>query len=175
VLSLVPLFSLSLLLSISPSLLLSLPFRAAAHKFHFSFTQIEYNAPEKTAEITLRVFADDLEQALSQRRGKAVKLDHKDAAALVAAYVRDTLELKGRDGRIKKLTWIGMEAKVDVALLYIEAKLPDGVAGLQLRQRVFFELFDDQVNQVSLKAADRKASLEFKSGEGFKVLSFGAK
>jgi hypothetical protein len=156
-------------------LFLSLVASAAAHKFHFSFTQIEYNAQEKTAAITLRVFADDLENALSQRSGKAVKLDHKDAAALAAAYVRDTVELKGRDGRIKKLMWIGMETKVDVALLYVEAKLPEGMTGLQLRQRVFFELFDDQVNQVSLKAADRKASLEFKSGEGFKTLSFGAK
>jgi hypothetical protein len=163
--------ALSLLLSVSLSFLPAVAFRAAAHKFHFSFTQIEYNAKEKTVEITLRVFADDLEQALSKRSGKAVKLEQ----AAVAAYLRETVELKSRDGRVKKLTWIGMEAKVDVALLYVEAKVPEGMAGLQLRQRVFFELFADQVNQVLLKSEGHKTSLDFKPGEGFKVLSFGSK
>lgn len=166
-------FALSLLLALS--LCLAYARSASAHKFHVSFTQIEYNAAQQTAEITVRVFADDLEAALSQHRGKAVKLDHKDAPALIAAYLRETIELKGRRGQVKKLTWIGMEPKADVALLYVEAKLPEGWAGTQLRQRVFFELFEDQVNQVLLKAADHKTSLEFKRGDGFKILSFTVK
>ncbi len=164
---------LSHLLPFSLPLLLFFP--AAAHKFHVSFTQIEYNAAAKTAEITVRVFANDLEAALSQRRGKAVKLDHKDAPALIAMYLRETVELKGSRGQVKKLTWIGMEPKADVALLYVEAKLPEGLAGTQLRQRVFFELFEDQVNQVLLKAANHKTSVEFKRGAGFKALSFPVK
>lgn len=166
-------FALFFLIAASP--LLSFNLAASAHKFHVSFTQIEYNAQEKTAEITLRVFADDLEAALSQRSGKSVKLDHKDAATLILAYLRETLELKGRNGQIKKFVWIGMEPKADVALLYVEAKLPDGIAGLQLRQRVFFALFEDQVNQVLLKSGSAKSSLEFKRGDGFKALSLATK
>ena len=155
------------------SLFLSVPGRASAHKFHVSFTQLEYNAQAKTAEITLRVFADDLATALSQRHGKSLKLDH--AAALIAAYLRETLELKGRNGQIKKLAWIGMELKADVALLYVEAKVPEGIAGVQLRQRIFFELFEDQVNQVLLKSTGVKSSLEFKRGDGFKAFLLGDK
>ena len=150
-------------------------FFASAHKFHLSFTQIAYNAQAKMVEITMRVFADDLESALSQRSGKAIKLNHKDAATLVAAYLRETLELKGRNGQVKKLTWIGMEPKADVVFLYLKAKMPDGIAGAQLRQRVFFELFEDQVNQVLLKSGSAKSSLEFKRGDGFKALSVEAK
>lgn len=160
---------------IAASLFLSFHLAASAHKFHVSFTQIEYNAQEKTAKITLRVFADDLEAALSQRSGKSVKLAHKDAAALIAAYLRETLELKGRNGQSKRFVWIGLEPKADVALLYVEAKLPDGVAGLQLRQCVFFELFEDQVNQVLLKSGSAKSSLEFKRDDGFKALPLTTK
>lgn len=160
---------------VSLSLGLSVAFGTSAHKFHVSFTQIEYNAQEKTAEITMRVFADDLETALSRRSGQSIKLDHKDAATWIAAYLRETLELKGRDGQIKKLTWIGLEPKADVAFLYIEAKMPEGIAGAQLRQRVFFELFEDQVNQVLLKSGSDKSSLDFKRGDGFKAVSVGAK
>ena len=169
--------SLSLYLSISLSLCLSvsLPFSTAAHKYHFSFTQLEYNAKEKTVEITLRVFADDLEAALSKQSGKPIKLDHQEAAPIIAEYVRAKLELKGRAGRLRKLTWIGIEPKVDVALLYLEAKLPEGLAGAQLRQGVFFELFQDQVNQVVVKASNNQARLDFKAGDDFKTLSFPPK
>ena len=167
--------ALSLLLSIALSLLLPFINKVSAHKYHFSFTQIEYNAKEKAAEITLRVFADDLEAIISKRSGKPIKLDHKEAAPLVAAYVRETLELKGRDGRSQKLTWIGMESKIDVALLYLEAKAPAGLSGVQLRQRMFFDLFDDQINQVLVKAGHNKASLDFKPGESFKTIAFMSK
>lgn len=150
---------------------LFLNFTATAHKFHVSFTQIEYNATEKTAGIALRVFADDLENALSHRSGKSVKLDHKDAPALIAAYLRETLEIKGRNGQTKKLVWIRMEPKADVVFLYVEIKMPEGLSGAQLRHRVFFELFEDQVNQVLLKSANDKSSLEFKRGDNYKTIS----
>ena len=160
---------------LSVLLLLSVTFTAFAHKFHLGFTQIEYNAQSKSAEITIRVFADDLENALSQRSGKSIKLEHKDAAALIAAYVRETFELKGRNGQVKKLTWIGLEPKADVAFLYAKAKMPEGIAGVQLRQRMFFELFEDQVNQVLLKSSNGLSSLEFKRGDDFKALSVAMK
>ncbi len=161
--------SLSLCLFVFPSP--ALPFFTAAHKYHFSFTQIEYNAKEKAAEITLRVFVDDLEAALSKQSGKSIKLEHKEAAPIVAEYVRAKLEIKGRDGRLRKLTWIGMEPKVDVALLYLEVSLPEGLAGRQLRQQMFFDLFADQVNQVLVRVSNTQTRLDFKAGDGFKTLT----
>lgn len=149
--------------------------RATAHKYHFSFTQLEYNSQEKATEIILRVFADDLETAISKRSGKSIKLDNKEATAMVTEYVRDKIELKGRDGRAKKLTWVGMEPKVDVVFLYLEAKAPEGVIGAQFRQQMFFDLFEDQVNQVLFKVDPHKASVDFKQGDGFKTISFLAK
>ena len=52
-------------------LLLSVTFTASAHKFHLGFTQIGYNAQSKSTAITIRLFADDLENALSQRSGES--------------------------------------------------------------------------------------------------------
>ena len=150
------------------------PWRAAsvqaAHKFHLSFTQIEYNAKAQTAEIIIRVFADDLEAALSQRAGKSVKLDHKDAAALAAAYVHDLFEIKAKDGKLRKLTWVGMELQNDTAQLYIEAKLPTGLGEAQLRALILCEIFADQVNQVHAKSPLGNADLVFRGGDGFKTI-----
>ncbi|HEX7957457.1 MAG TPA: DUF6702 family protein [Pyrinomonadaceae bacterium] len=140
---------------------------AAAHKFYASLAQVEYNAGEKTVEVTLRVFADDLELALKRRAGRDVRLDRaKDADRLVLAYLRDTFEIKNRDGEVKPLKWVGMELSAGIAWLYVEAEMPEGLSGARLRDHVLFELFDEQVNTVSVRYPGASGDLVFVHGDG---------
>jgi hypothetical protein len=140
---------------------------AAAHKFYTSLARVEYNAAEKSVEVTLRVFADDLELALKRRAGREVRLDGaKDADGLVLAYLRDTFEIKNRDGEAKALKWVGMELRAGVAWLYVEAEMPEGLAGARLRDQMFFELFDEQVNTVSVRYRGASADIVFVRGDG---------
>src|SRR4028119_610681 len=137
---------------------------AAAHKFHTSFTEAEYNAKEGSLQITLRTFPDDLELILGKRSGKSVRLDRKqDAEPLLVAYLQETFQLKNSKGEIVKLSWVGMDAGVDSAWLYFEARLPDGLAGAQLRNQFLFDLYDDQVNLVNVKQDKQKRALTFKN------------
>src|SRR5919206_4903551 len=90
----------------------------AAHKFHTSFTEAEYNAPEHSLQITLRTFPDDLENVLSRRAGKPVRLDQKkEMETLLVAYLQETFQLKNAKGEAVKLSWVGMDAGVDSAWL----------------------------------------------------------
>ncbi len=140
---------------------------AAAHKFYTSLAQVEYNAEEKTVEVTLRVFADDLELALKRRAGREVRLERtKDADRLVLAYLRDTFEIKNRGGESKTLKWVGMEMRAGVAWLYVEAEMPEGLAGARVRDHVLFELFDEQVNTVSVRYPGARGDLVFVRGGG---------
>ena len=144
---------------------------AAAHKYYTSLAQVEYNAEEKTVEVTLRVFADDLELALTRRAGREVSLDRtKDADRLVLAYLRDTFKIRNRDGEAKALKWVGMELRAGVAWLYVEAEMPEGLAGARLRDHVLFELFAEQVNTVSVRYQGAKADLIFARGDGERVV-----
>jgi hypothetical protein len=143
-----------------------------AHTFHTSLAQMEYNAQEKSVEISLEVFTNDLEAALSRRNGKKVRLDKTEGAeGLVLAYLQDTLNLKNNRGEIKKLSWVGMESKADAMWLYVEAPMPEGLEGASLRDRLFFESLEDQVNLVHLKYEDKKSDLVFKPGDEFKAIS----
>ena len=145
---------------------LAWPGGAAAHKYYASLARAEYSEETKTVEVALRVFADDLELALTRRSGRKVYLDKtKDAADLALAYLRETFEVGGRDGRRVELQWVGMETQGDVAWLYFEAPLPEGLAGATLRDRVLLELFRTQVNIVNLKYGGRKLDLVFKRGD----------
>ena len=137
-----------------------------AHKFYTSLARVEYNEEAKTVEVALRVFADDLELALTRRSGRRVYLDRtKDAPDLVIAYLRETFEITGRDGRRAELRWVGMETEADRAWLYFEAPLPDGLSGATLRDRVMLELFRTQVNLVNLKYGGRQLDLVFRRGD----------
>lgn len=140
---------------------------AAAHKFYTSLAQVEYNAEEGTVEVSLRVFADDLELALKRRAGRDVRLDRtKDADRLVLAYLQDTFEIRSRDGRATALKWVGMELRAGVAWLYFEAEMPEGLSGARLRDHVLFELFDEQVNTVSVRYKGARGDLVFIHGDG---------
>ena len=143
------------------------PAPAAAHKFYTSLAQVEYNAAEKTVEVTLRVFADDLELALERRTGREVSLDRTEGAdRLVLAYLRDTFEIRSRDGETKALKWVGMELRAGVAWLYLEAEMPEGLAGARLRDHILFELFDEQVNTVRVRYPGARGDLVFVRGDG---------
>ena len=151
--------------------------RARAHKFHTSFTEASYNAEAGTLEVTLRTFPDDLEAAV-RRRAPSANSPAKDQAAppaardqkkefeeRVAAYVADTFQLTTAAGEPIKISWVGMDAGVDSAWLYFEARLPAGVDGVQLRSRFLFDLFDDQINLVNLKSGGKRTALRFERGK----------
>lgn len=153
-----------------PHAVLSLP--ALAHKFHESLARIEYNAESRSVEMTFRLFADDLENALSKRSGKPVRLGKTpDVEAQTLAYIKDRFELKNRNGEIKPFTWVGMETKVDTVWVYIETPMGEGLNGAQVRNRIFFELFDDQINRVHITYDGGKTDLVYKPGDySFKAI-----
>ncbi|HNH85371.1 MAG TPA: hypothetical protein PL157_23590, partial [Acidobacteriota bacterium] len=142
-----------------------------AHDFHASFTQLEFNPKTKSVEMTLRVFTDDLTNALSRRTGRHIVLDQTpDAESLTFAYVKDRFELRNERGKALRLTWVGMDVKVDMVWIYIEIPMPLWLKQGQLRNEVLTELFADQVNVVGLKANQHKGDLMFAASDRFKPL-----
>lgn len=154
-----------------------LPWKVDAHKFHVSVSQVEFNRVSQSARIMIRVFADDLENAITQHAKRQVKIvgtpiaSNQEIGELIYAYLRDKLELRNKAGRPIRLTWAGLEAQADVVWLYVEGKAPGGLAGAQLRNRLFFELFDDQVNIVNTKHQQQTIGLMFEPRDDFKIIT----
>lgn len=164
----------SYIFAIVPALVLALVVVAhtsPAHTFHTSLMQVEYNEKEQLVEISLQVFIHDLENVLSRRSGHDVRLDKTpEAAQLTLAYLNETINLKNRDGQVKTLSWVGMEPQADAVWLYVETKMPEGFDGVQVRDRMLFEMLDDQVNRVHIKYDEKKCDLVFKPGDNFKAI-----
>lgn len=147
------------------------------HKFHVSVSQVEYDRAKQTSRIMIRVFADDLQAAISRHAGRELKIqgapigNDREIGGLIHAYLRDRLELRTRDGREARLSWAGLESTPDVIWLYVEARTPGGLAGAQLRNRLFCELFEDQVNIVNTVHQQKTIGVMFEPKDDFKPIT----
>ncbi len=147
---------------------------ASAHKFYASLAQADLNPETNSVEISLRLFSDDLELVLTRRAGRTIYLDRaEEAAPLVLAYLRERFELRTADGQVREIAWVGMESRVDATWVYFEIRGVTDLAGATLRNRIFFEQYDEQINTVNLRHGERHATLVFRSGDDFKSV-FGA-
>ena len=152
----------------APSLLLVLAWISAApdfvhaHPFHVTIAEAEHNVSAKTLEVALRVNSVDLEAILSKRTNRKVDLDEtKDVDAMIVSYLNEAFRIETAAKAPVKLKWVGKETEVKTAWLYFEFPVADGIDGLRVSDRVFFELEPDQTNTINLKRGKDRASLRF--------------
>ncbi len=136
---------------------------AAAHTFHSSIAQIDYITAKKKFEVIIWIHADDLERLLKDRHGPATTLDKpKEAERLVQDYLKTHFELRTPQGKLLPHHWVGLEVRTHFVAAYIEIPWAEGIADLQLTNRILLAELADQVNVVKVKqdSADRR-DLEF--------------
>ena len=129
---------------------------AAAHPVHTSYAEADYRADSGKLVISLRLFSDDAEVALTARAGKKISLDKTPAAeldALLLACIRAGFTVASRDGAGQLLRWVGRGLKDgDPHLwLYVECPLPGGLAGAKFSNRLLRDVFSDQINSIRVR------------------------
>ncbi len=149
--------SLAFLLSVAP---------AHAHPIHTSTAEADYNRATKQLEVSLRVFADDFEAALSDLAGQKISLEKTPRAeldALARAYLIEHFTVKTRDGVLASQRLIGRELKdaANELWLYFEIALPSGVDGARVDYTVLRARFADQLNSLHLRDGNRQQTLVF--------------
>ncbi|MFN8343559.1 MAG: DUF6702 family protein [Spirosomataceae bacterium] len=137
------------------------------HDFHTSITRMDFNAKEKSFEISIRVFTDDFEKALSKDNGgqKIVVLNNDKNDPLVEKYIRKHFALLTSQKQKKPYTYIGKEQEADATWIYVEIPAQEAVAGYVLQNSIMHDLFEDQVNLVNLNYQGQKKSYIFKKDE----------
>lgn len=146
-------------------------FAYGKHKYHTSFTTVDYNTEEKLLEISIKVFEHDLLPTLEKRLKKTIDLEStKDIDRILENYLIEKFVFKTKSNQIKKFRWIGKELEADVILFYIEIPFDEELEGAELKNSMFFESFREQVNLIHFKYQDEKADLMFKVGDSFKKI-----
>ncbi len=146
----------------------------ALHAYHATITELRYNAAKKQLELSVKVFADDFEKALSQ--GQPAHVNLTDAGprplALASAYLQRTLQASTAAGAPLPLQVLGMQAEKDGYWFYCKVPLPGPVPGVQLRQAMMLDVFGDEVNIVNFEAGDKKQSALFRAGHEQELLTW---
>ncbi len=132
------------------------------HHFATSLAEADYNEDTKQLEVGLSMKPSDLEWVLSRREGKRIDLERTaDVDALIQSYLNDVFRITGADCEPVPCTWVGKEVETKVTWLYFEFALPDGLEGVELRNRILMRWERDQVNTVNLNHNGDRRTLTF--------------
>lgn len=164
-----------ILLNILTSLLLSF------HPFHVSVMSIHHAADENSLQITLKIFADDLEEALNDEQfrtpdqGFVDVLNPKDPQSLdryVQEYIKKHLTIKV-NGKEVQAAYLGKETEDLAMWCYFEIKDVEKVESIQVMSSILTEMFDDQINIVHVNYGGVIKSMKLAGNSLLDEVSFG--
>lgn len=161
-------------IALSLVILLGLTASRPLHPVHTSVTQMQYNAAEKTFEVSLRVFTDDLEEALGkENNNQRVRLNDKDAnGPLVEGYIRKHFGLTNASRQRKPFRYLGKEQEMEATWIYVEVPYSEPLEGSVLQQSLLTEVFDDQVNLVNVSYLTQKKTVLFRKSNPQQILTW---
>ena len=90
--------------------------------------------------------------------------------AAAARYAASVIEVRDARGRMLALRSCGIRSTSGVLWLCLETALVGSTQGLQLRDTMLCELYDDQVNVVQGMIGGARRSMLFVRGDGYKPL-----
>lgn len=130
----------------------------AAHPLHSSLTTVAWRPETRTLEVAVRVFTQDLQDALARRTESA------------CAYTQAVLTLRDTAGRTVPTGRCTMARDGDVTWIRLSAT-PGDPHALRLSNTLLFELFADQINIVQSTLDGRSRTVLFTKGDGPKSLT----
>ncbi len=131
------------------------------HAFHISKTDMVFNPKEKSVQITMHIFIDDLEQGLEKQGQKSLFVgtdkEKKEANTYICQYLFSHLSIKVNN---KDVIYeiLGKETTNDRQALYIymEIKNVKELRNIFVENKVLTEVFTDQKNIVQINIPSKK-------------------
>ncbi len=134
----------------------------ARHPIHLTVTELVYKPDQKSLQVMIKVFSDDLELALSKAPVDIVQLDDdkelENAKQFIVDHFRTHLSLKINNKRTD-LNYVGAEFDDLSIWCYFEVKRIKKIESIEVENTLFFEQFDDQKNVVQIKANDSQRTI----------------
>ena len=145
------------------------------HKYYLSLTQIEYNNEEKSIQIIINVFMDDIEEALNKTYKVDLKLTTKDELKdndkYFSEYLSKKLHLKVNDKPVS-FNYLGKEYEGDLVYFYLEIKNISDVATINITNQILMDYFPKQQNLIKSKVNKKHKSLLLTKDDDKGLLKF---
>ena len=127
------------------------------HEYYVSRCVMNKISEESKIEVSIHLFADDLEMALKHQGAISchigTKIEHADTDYWIEKYLKECFIVEDNFDTLD-WTYLGRESTDDLQAVwcYLEVDLPgNGIDKLKVTNRVLMDIYDDQKNIVELK------------------------
>lgn len=146
------------------------------HPIHISVTDIQYREERKSLEIILRVFVDDLELSIRNKRAEP-ELDILEprnglsTKEMVVDYLKDKFKIY-LDNKQQVYNFLGYEMEGEAMVCYIEVEKVKKWQQIKVHNSIITETYDDQNNLVHVTVNKKVKSLRLTRQKPEGTLSF---
>lgn len=134
--------------------------QAAAHKYYFAITDINYSDEQRTIEIVHQFTAHDIENAIAEQQNITFNSGHPEYDNKVRAYVESHFQLFRAEKQLP-LTWLGLEIDRDKIVVYQQADNENFLSGLLVKNDLLVDTYAKQVSTVNYRDKQVFGSLTF--------------
>ena len=148
-------------------LLLLFALVSSVHPFHVSVCSINHASEEQTLQITQKIFADDLEEALNAaaKASGQPKVDVLNPAdpetleAVIQDYLAAHLQVTVNE-KVVTLNFLGYEREELALWCYLEVENVAELQRIEVRSSILVDAFSDQTNIIHIKYLDTVKSMK---------------
>jgi hypothetical protein len=131
------------------------PLMFLVHPFYVSMTEINHNTSNKSVEISVRIFADDLEDAIKKNCQCNIDLlkpaDKALAERYINTYIQRNFQVKV-DGQPKTLVFVGYQQEDLSIWSHYEISNVSSIKQLEISNSLLHDHLNEQVNMITIKA-----------------------
>lgn len=131
------------------------------HPFYVSVVDVNHNAPEKSLEISVRVFYDDFEKALNSHFKTTTDLlnpkTKEQSDKLIKAYIQKNMQLVV-DGKVVAMNYLGFEQQKESIWAYLEVSNIADFKKIDINCSLLYDYQQQQSNILHVKKAKNDQS-----------------
>ncbi len=122
----------------------------SVHPIHISVTKVDYKTKQQRLEISIKVFANDLEDGIEDLTNNPIHLniekESENADKKIADYLDYNFVIHTSRNEKLPLTFIGKEYKEDAIWCYLEGEILPSSKSLSITNSILNPYFEDQQN-----------------------------
>lgn len=139
-----------------------LSFSIAKHPLHVSTTEVNFNAKEKSLEVSCRIYTDDFETILAKQFKAKTDLSnpamHKMMDELVKKYINTHLQFTVNGKNIPSV-YVGFEKDDEATNVYLELGPVASFQKISVNNSILYDLFNDQMNVLHVQKSGIRKSV----------------
>lgn len=145
------------------------------HKYYISLTKIDFIEKEKSVQITMRFFIDDIETTLESRYEVDLELgtekENKKADVYLEKYIASKFKIIINQ-EVKNFDFLGKEYENDLVFFYLEIIDIEAIDDISVQNKMLFEDFPEQENFIKININNFKKTFVLRKDNDKEMLNF---